>query len=229
MSYSSNSIRSPSTDMDGKRRRNPEENQSGAKPSILQRVHFNNCLEQTQRILQTESPVFHLLESIREAGCQPPRIACVDCGKDKNRIMSGFDSDKNRLFLCFDSSPVSTGNQNLRYEVYRMNIMHELVHAYDQCRANVDFSNLHHHACSEIRASALSSECNFKYERKTGNTNVLNFAGHYRDCIKRRAATSVRENPNFNENHMDAMEIIEEKFDTCYNDIQPFLGRPYRI
>lgn len=38
-------------------------------------------------------------------------------------------------------------------------LTHELVHAYDHCRAkNLDWTNCQHHACSEIRAAALSGE-----------------------------------------------------------------------
>lgn len=39
-------------------------------------------------------------------------------------------------------------------------LTHELVHAYDHCRAgNLDWTNCQHHACSEIRAAALSGKC----------------------------------------------------------------------
>ena len=30
-------------------------------------------------------------------------------------------------------------------------IVHELVHMYDQCMFRVDWNNLRHHACSEVR------------------------------------------------------------------------------
>lgn len=197
--------------------------------SASTKFHFQSCLDNTQRILQTELPVFHLLESIREAGCEPPRIACVDCDSEKRKIMSGFNSESNRLFLCFDAQPVTKGPHSLRYEVFRMNVMHELVHAYDHCRANVDFSNLKHHACSEIRASALSSECNYRYEKKTGNASLKDYIGHFHECVKRRAATSISQNPNFDSMTMDAMDIVEDRYEQCYNDIQPFVGRPYRL
>ena len=39
-------------------------------------------------------------------------------------------------------------------------LTHELVHAYDHCRGkNLDWTNCQHHACSEIRAAALSGGC----------------------------------------------------------------------
>ena len=30
-------------------------------------------------------------------------------------------------------------------------LVHELVHMYDQCMFRVDWNNLRHHACSEVR------------------------------------------------------------------------------
>lgn len=36
-------------------------------------------------------------------------------------------------------------------------LTHELIHAYDHCRAaSLDWASLEHHACSEIRAASLS-------------------------------------------------------------------------
>lgn len=32
-------------------------------------------------------------------------------------------------------------------------LVHELVHMYDHCKFKVDWSNLRHHACSEVRNS----------------------------------------------------------------------------
>lgn len=40
-------------------------------------------------------------------------------------------------------------------------LTHELVHSYDHCRAHVDWNDLKHLACSEIRAANLSGECFF--------------------------------------------------------------------
>jgi hypothetical protein len=40
-----------------------------------------------------------------------------------------------------------------------LTLTHELVHAYDHCRAYVDWSNCVHHACSEVRAANLSGDC----------------------------------------------------------------------
>lgn len=39
----------------------------------------------------------------------------------------------------------------LRKEYFQV-IIHELIHAYDKCRAEVDWNNCLHHACTEVRA-----------------------------------------------------------------------------
>lgn len=40
---------------------------------------------------------------------------------------------------------------------------HEMIHAYDHCRAkDLDWNSCRHHACSEIRAAVLSGDCTFR-------------------------------------------------------------------
>lgn len=47
-------------------------------------------------------------------------------------------------------------------------VAHELIHMYDQCKFKVDWQNLRHHACSEIRANTLSGDCKFTRELARG-------------------------------------------------------------
>ena len=44
-------------------------------------------------------------------------------------------------------------------------IQHELIHAYDHCRAEVDWKDCVHIACSEVRAASLSGDCACGKER----------------------------------------------------------------
>jgi inner membrane protease ATP23 len=83
-------------------------------------------------------------------------------------------------------------------EMVRDTMLHEGVHAFDDCRANVDWSNCVHHACSEvrvrlrataavfafracltpfaassqIRAANLSGDCSFRAEVARGHFNI---------------------------------------------------------
>ncbi|EHA8587662.1 putative Mitochondrial inner membrane protease ATP23 [Cocos nucifera] len=55
-------------------------------------------------------------------------------------------------------------------------LIHELIHAYDDCRAkNMDWKNCGHHACSEIRANHLSGDCHYKRELLRG---FMKIRGH---------------------------------------------------
>ncbi|GAB2223489.1 hypothetical protein Droror1_Dr00017630 [Drosera rotundifolia] len=73
-------------------------------------------------------------------------------------------------------------------------VIHELIHAYDDCRAaNLDWTNCSHHACSEIRAGHLSGDCHYKREMLCGYAKLR---GHEQVCVKRRVMKSVIANPN---------------------------------
>lgn len=97
-------------------------------------------------------------------------------------------------------------------------ITHELIHAYDHCRAkNMDWTNCEHHACSEIRAAALSGDCNFKMEVLRGN---LGLRQQHQKCVKRRAELSVRMNPYCG--GMRAAAAVDKVFAACFADSKPF-------
>ncbi|WCJ26255.1 Mitochondrial inner membrane protease atp23 [Euphorbia peplus] len=103
-------------------------------------------------------------------------------------------------------------------------IIHELIHAYDHCRAaNLNWSNPAHQACSEIRANNLSGDCHFKREFLRGK--ITKIKGHGQECVKRRATESVTYNPNC-KSASAAKEAVEAVWDECYNDTTPFEKAP---
>lgn len=73
------------------------------------------------------------------------------------------------------------------------------------------------HACTEIRAASISGECNFAAELLRGNVKA---AGGHQACTKRRAAESVSHNPACR--GALAKEAVEQAFDKCYKDTEPF-------
>ncbi|EPS71903.1 hypothetical protein M569_02859, partial [Genlisea aurea] len=101
-------------------------------------------------------------------------------------------------------------------------VIHELIHAYDECRAaNLRWSNCAHHVCSEIRAGHLSGDCHYKRELLRG---YLKIRGHEQECIRRRVMMSMKGNPYCSETaSKDAMEAV---WDVCYNDTKPFDRAP---
>ncbi|GMI67462.1 hypothetical protein HRI_000415500 [Hibiscus trionum] len=99
-------------------------------------------------------------------------------------------------------------------------VIHELIHAYDECRAaNLDWSNCAHHACSQIRDGHLSGDCHYKRELLRGFMKIREL----KDCVRRRVMKSMTSNPFCSETPAkDAMEAV---LDICYNDTKPFDSR----
>ena len=95
-----------------------------------------------------------------------------------------------------------------------------MIHAWDHLRFKVDwYTNLHHAACSEIRASSLSGECRFMREFVTrGQWKVT---GQHQECVRRRAALSMLGRPGVKDD-VHAARIVNEVWEGCFRDTRPF-------
>lgn len=164
-----------------------------------------------RRSLRTPMVKF-LKEHLEKSGCRigDNFIRAVHC----NKMASGFYVRGLGIQVC---------SNYMRYqdEVNQV-IIHELIHAYDECRAaNLEWSNCAHHACSEIRAGHLSGDCHYKRELLRG---FLKIRGHEQECVKRRVMKSLSINPNCSET--TSKETMEAVWDICYNDTMPFDRAP---
>mmetsp|Transcript_11391 Transcript_11391/g.18063 ORF Transcript_11391/g.18063 Transcript_11391/m.18063 type:complete len:255 (-) Transcript_11391:256-1020(-) len=119
------------------------------------------------------------------------------------------------IYLC---------QQHLRNAAHAEEAMvHELIHAIDMCRTKMDpIKNCIHLACTEIRAENLSGECHWLREVQGGRMTT-DFVGHGAKCVKRRAALSVKANPNCADK---AEEYVDAAFERCYKDTFPFDRHP---
>jgi len=80
---------------------------------------------------------------------------------------------------------VCTNIKQYQYSVTQV-IFHDLIHAFDDCRAeNLNWTNCVHHACSQIISNHLSGDYHFKR---------LKLRGHEPECIK-RVLKSLSANP----------------------------------
>ncbi|KAK1318681.1 hypothetical protein QJS10_CPB04g01634 [Acorus calamus] len=153
-----------------------------------------------------------LMESIEKAGCGIGRsfFKAVEC----DREFSGGYCPGEGILVC-------SNHMRLQDDVNQV-IIHELIHAYDDCRAaNLDWSDCAHHACSEIRAGHLSGDCHYKREllRK-----FIKLRGHEQECVRRRVMKSVLSNPYCSESA--AKDAMASVWDVCYNDTSPFDRAP---
>ena len=102
-------------------------------------------------------------------------------------------------------------------------LTHELIHAYDDARARLDWGNLRHHACTEIRAALLSGDCTFGRELDRGMIGFWRngVSGAGARCVRRRAELSVAANPACAA-AADAAAAVEAAWPTCYKDYAPW-------
>jgi inner membrane protease ATP23 len=126
--------------------------------------------------------------------------------------------------------------QYMRNELHaHKTLVHELIHAVDQCRTQLDpLHNCLHVACTEVRAENLSGECSFWTElprmiQGSGSSDGTTggrggkFAGHGRECVRRRAILSVRGNPHCSAN---ADRYVDAVLERCFADVFPFDRHP---
>lgn len=136
---------------------------------------------------------------------------------NKNDVKLHLDHliEKPGVVLCEDVMHKYGQDENV--------LLHELIHAFDDCRAIVSWNSCEQLACAEIRASALSGECGFNVERRRTTVDVK-IVGGFQKCVQRRAALSIRAaRACQGKNHA---QIVEQMFGVCYNDIEPFARRP---
>ncbi|PPS20084.1 hypothetical protein GOBAR_AA00464 [Gossypium barbadense] len=187
---------------------------------------IKECQDMIQRSLRTPMVKF-LMEHMEKTGCKVGDnfIKAVNC----NRKMGGGYVRGEGIVVCSDQVKIQDDVNQV--------VIHELIHAYDECRAsNLDWTNCAHHACSEIRAGHLSGDCHYKREFLRG---FMKIRGHEqlglslgcmsvgliaKDCVRRRVMKSLIANPFCSETAAkDAMEAV---WDICYNDTKPFDRAP---
>lgn len=124
--------------------------------------------------------VAYFRDAIRKRGCTLPDdfVRCIPLPEVE--VRGQFSTQHGRVFL--NSTTVSDSRSALR------TVVHELVHAYDHCRVQMDYSDAKHLACTEIRASNLSGECGWTEEFKRLQ---FGFAKQQQRCVARRAALSI--------------------------------------
>lgn len=175
----------------------------------IKRDQCEKCYEYRDWLLNYSPTVRFMNEQIAKIGgnINNNNIICDECDESKS---GGFSAEFG-ILLC----------QNRMRSKWHLEdtLAHEMIHAYDECKFNVDWLNLRHHACSEIRASSLSGEC--RMMNQIVRNGIWKVSKGHQDCVRRRATLSVRGNPNC-KNDEEAARVVNEVFDSCFADTRPF-------
>jgi len=139
-------------------------------------------------------------------------INCKIC--DENFYGHYFEGEK-EVVICANNTPP---------EQISITLTHELVHVLDDARAELNFKDPEHVACSEIRAINLSSEC------RPGRFAKLWTSGRsYVECVQRKAVLSLTANKRLGEiEEKRATEAVLNVWDICYHDYEPFTYEEFK-
>ncbi|PSN36776.1 hypothetical protein C0J52_19397 [Blattella germanica] len=103
-------------------------------------------------------------------------------------------------------------------------LTHEMIHMFDYCRNNLDFKNIDHLACTEIRAANLT-HCSFLSAWHQGDASPFRIQSQHQECVKTKAMQSVLAVRNVTEE--EARAAVNRVFSRCYDDLEP-IGRRLR-
>ncbi|KAL9130484.1 MAG: hypothetical protein Q9217_001356 [Psora testacea] len=170
---------------------------------------LKDCEKRRQYLLKYSPIVRFMTEKVDGLGANitSKHFACNFCVEMK---AGGFNPDYG-MELCANKLTSRRHQEQV--------MAHELMHAYDHMRFEVDWNDLRHAACSEIRASGLSGECGFVQQFWRHGQHKITRG--YQDCVKRRAILSMVARPNCKD-ELQAAKVVNEVWDSCLTDTRPF-------
>ncbi|GAW82669.1 metalloprotease [Plasmodium gonderi] len=143
--------------------------------------------------------------------------------KKNSNYVGGYNPISNTIWLC--------SNNISNYYKLKYILTHELIHAFDFARANIDMYNCHHIACSEIRAYNMSNQCSY-FNSKYFETDHDAFtyfkspsisATRKNKCIYNNVYSSLYQyKPCVKHTHT----FINHVFEKCLHDYWPFMSPP---
>lgn len=211
-------------------------------PGVKSTNDNTKCVNMVNQSIK-EQKIQFLAKSLDELGCSfswSEMIECEPCTELCHAMFQGNEKGlkegdyKPKLTVC--------ENYMISKSYTTRAIAHELIHAYDQCRAKLDFKNIDHLACTEIRAAALSGDCDIAAEFDRGNFKLK---GQHQACVKRRAIAAITTGVQDQDKKMEGKEnkkkllvqrpvvdevaatlAVEKVWSECYKDTNPFPGIP---
>lgn len=174
------------------------------------------CERSVYKCIKKSPLVKLMLGALNRSGCAIDirrHIACEECAP---QVSGGYDPVLNQVVICHNTATKEGIVQGV--------LTHELIHMFDYCRNNLDFKNIDHLACTEIRAANLA-HCSFMSAFMQGDASIFKIKQAHQDCVKTKALSSIMAVRNINK--LDAIDAIERVFPKCYSDLEP-IGRRLR-
>ncbi|KAK3780846.1 hypothetical protein RRG08_059489 [Elysia crispata] len=186
---------------------------------VLSRDDATNfkCRLNVQTCLENNPMVKLMVGALSSHGCPVDMKRHISCEPCLAKVSGGFDPKTMQVVLC---------QNNIQNKDVCCNVLaHELLHAFDFCRAKVDFENLRHLACTEIRAANMN-HCSLAAAYAIGEASLFGVKQRHELCVKNKALQSVLLVRNVSKE--EAMIAVDEVFDRCYRDTEPYGRRCFK-
>ncbi|KAJ9595149.1 hypothetical protein L9F63_013557, partial [Diploptera punctata] len=174
------------------------------------------CEENVYNCVKNSPLVKLMLGALKSSGCALDirrHIACEVCDPS---VSGGYDPVLNQVVVCQNVARSKGMVQGV--------LTHEMIHMFDYCRNNLDFKNIDHLACTEIRAANLA-HCSFLSAWNQGDASPFRIQQQHQECVKTKAMQSVLAVRKVTEE--EARAAVNRVFIRCYNDLEP-IGRRLR-
>lgn len=112
------------------------------------------------------SPLVKLMMgAMKSSGCPVDIRRHISCEVCDPTVTGGYDPVLNQIVVC--------QNMARRKGFVQGVLTHEMIHMFDYCNNELDFRNIDHLACTEIRAANLA-HCSFLSACAQGDASVIN-------------------------------------------------------
>lgn len=177
----------------------------------------NRCERQVVQALEKDPLVKLMIAALENAGCPINPRRHISCEVCHPWVTGGYDNRYNQVVVC----------QGISDQKVAGSLAHELLHMYDFCRAKLDWDNVEHVACTEIRAANLF-HCSMAAGIANGSVDPLHVKGAHRHCVMQKAVASVLAvRPELPKS--EAWRVTASVFDKCYYDLEPIGRRPRKV
>jgi len=180
---------------------------------FLKPTEVKKCQVDVDHVLKTHPALQLLIRAMESSGCHfnPKRhIAYEVCSSD--RVYGAYDPKYNQVVIC--SNVLKNPD-----DVYTV-LGYHLLQMFDSCRAHVDFRNIDHVACTEIRSNNLFPCGTFKEGHLRGFAPLVGYEGKQRESVRKEAISAVKTFMNVDE--PTARAAVDRVFNRCYGDLEPF-------
>ncbi|XP_044751201.1 mitochondrial inner membrane protease ATP23 homolog [Coccinella septempunctata] len=179
-------------------------------------IDKGKCEQNVYKCILKSPLVKLMMGALKKSGCEIDIRRHISCEECSPNVSGGYDPILNQVVVC--------QNTVTRPGMVQAVLTHEFIHMLDSCQNKLDFNNLEHLACTEIRAANLA-HCSWLSAWINGDTSIFKFKETHQYCVKNKALSSIMAVRDVTEE--EAMKAINKVFTKCYNDLEPF-GRRIR-